>query len=121
MDELRRIYERLVTKAENAYKKNDLDRCVKIIQSAAELQYYLNDKYTDIRLERLLQGISSQYSEEDLCLDNKTVLFYDSFCLDNRGLTQQYLDALVFCKLYKIVYILTAIIPPFLPNSLKLM
>lgn len=106
LDELRRIYERLVTKAENAYKKNNLNRSVKCIQSAAELQYYVNDRYTDVRLEKLLQDISSQYSEEDLCLDNKTVLFYDSFCLDNRGLTQQYLDALVFCKLYKIVYIL---------------
>lgn len=106
LSELNNTYERLVLRAISLYESGDLTECVICIQSAAQFQYNLNYIYTDDRLERLVRMISADlYSNDTFSVNHNVVFFYDSFCLDNRGLTQHYLDALVNSKTYKIIYI----------------
>ena len=107
LTELIDIYERLVIKAMSLYELGRLSECINCIQSAAEFQYNLNNIYTDRRLEMLIKNISNAlYKKNTTYQVTTTVFFYDSFCLDNRGLTQHYLDALVNDSRYKVVYIL---------------
>lgn len=106
-EELVLLYERLVRKAEKRFYKGNYSKSIKCIESAASFQYLLNDRFTDNRLNLLLKGISLKLYPQNVSISNKNIVFfYESFCLDNRGLTQQYLDALVSCNQYKIVLIL---------------
>ena len=106
-EELVFLYERLVKKAEQRFAKGEYSKSIKCIESAAYFQYLFNDRYSDNRLNSILKDISSKLYPLDTNSSNCNVIFfYESFCLDNRGLTQQYLDALVSCNKYKIVLIL---------------
>ena len=106
-EELVFLYERLVKKAERRFAKGEYSKSIKCIESAAYFQYLFNDRYSDNRLNSILKDISSKlYPLNTNSSNSNVVFFYESFCLDNRGLTQQYLDALVSCNKYKIVLIL---------------
>ena len=106
-EELVFLYERLVKKAEQRFEKGEYSKSIKCIESAASFQYLFNDRYSDNRLNLILKEISSKlYPLKNYLSNSNIVFFYESFCLDNRGLTQQYLDALVSCNKYKIVLIL---------------
>lgn len=107
-EELIKLYEQLVKKAQHFLNKGNIYKAIKCVSSAANFQYYLNSCYSDNRLDEIIKQISfSLHKPDDYYSSNQDVVFfYDSFCLDNRGLTQQYLDALVDCHKYKIVYIL---------------
>lgn len=103
--ELTRVYEKIVRYSQYYYKKNDLAKCLRYIDGAALLQYSLNDRYSDERLDNLLKDISFQrYKQTVYKVANKTVCFIDSYARDNHGLTQQYLDAIISCGCH-IVYI----------------
>lgn len=88
-------------------KKGKLDSCLAAISASAEIQYQWNQTYTDAALERMIAEIAAGWDKS--CLHNyqpekSTVLFYDSFGLDTRGLALIYLKAL--CKLgYKVIYV----------------
>lgn len=107
-EELVQLYERLVEKAQHFSKRGNINKVLKCVYSAANFQYYLNSRFSDNRLDEIIKRISfSLHKPDDYYSPNQDVVFfYDSFCLDNRGLTQQYLDALVDCRKYKIVYVL---------------
>ena len=106
-EELVFLYERLVKKAEHRFAKGEYSKSIKCIENAAYFQYLFNDRYSDNRLNSILKDISSKlYPLNTNSSNSNVVFFYESFCLDNRGLTQQYLDALVSCNKYKIVLIL---------------
>lgn len=106
-EELVTIYDSLVREAEKHFFKSKYSKSIKFIESAALFQYLFNDRYADKRLNRILKEISTKlYPPQKYLSNNNIVFFYDSFCLDNRGLTQQYLDALVSSNQYRIVLIL---------------
>lgn len=107
-EELIQLYERLVNTAQHLLIKGNINKALKCVKSAADFQYHLNSRYSDDRLNDIIKKISfSLHKPDDYYSPNQDVVFfYDSFCLDNRGLTQQYLDALVDCRKYKIFYVL---------------
>lgn len=76
--------------------KKDYAKAVFYMQQAAFLMYNINLLYTDDELENLLKCISEQIivrcSEKKQ--SKKRIIFYDYFVLENRGLTEQYLEAL---------------------------
>lgn len=106
VSDLNELYERLVHKAHKYWEKSLYDKCISCIEDAAYFQYCLNNIYSDQRLDTLLQKISQVYFHNARpYIGSDTVFFYDSFCLDNRGLTQHYLDALMNNGKYRIIYI----------------
>lgn len=107
-EDLRRVYDSIVRHAEKSLSRNDVETSLCQIQLAAELQYIVNDIFKDDRLEALMRCISRQLLgiKGEYKSTNGTILFYDYFGLDNRGLTQQYLDALFQIDNIKIVYVL---------------
>lgn len=66
------------------------------ISSSAQIQYAVNQNYTDEALEELLSDIASKitFVPADYCGDLNTVLFYDGFGLDLRGLAITYTIAI---------------------------
>lgn len=107
LEELNCLYEKLVDKAIKKFNKRDYSAALNCIKSAAKFQYHINYIYNDSRLNGLLENISKQfYPVEERYNPDNVVLFFDSFCLDNRGLTQHYLDALVYANKYTIIYVL---------------
>lgn len=106
-DELAKSYETLVKRASFYYKIGCYRRTRGIIKRAAKLQYNLNIIYSDSRLNNLLKGLSSKRfgKIDDFQGINNTVIFYDSLTVDNGGLSQQYLDALINNHSIKTVYV----------------
>jgi len=79
-----------------SFENGDHEKALKHISTAAELAYKFNWIYTDDDLEKLLKEIG-----ERVIIKNKfspkegRIVFYDVFCIENRGLTQQYIRALM--------------------------
>lgn len=78
------------------------------IANMANMLYESNQYYVDNDLENALLNIQKQLQkkydfEEIKDVNNKTVLFYDGFGLDSRGLAYIYLKALVNLG-YKVIY-----------------
>ncbi len=84
----------------------DYDNAVFYMQRASILMYNSNIIYADAELENLLQVISKQIIVNDLTKrpSSKKIVLYDYFVLDNRGLSEQYLDAL-FAYDYEVLFI----------------
>lgn len=84
-----------------ANKKGDIERCLNAITGCVELAYrfFLKETFGDDDLEEILYDIGKEYvkigkkSINDRTEQNN-IIFYDSFAQDNRGLTEQYIDAL---------------------------
>jgi len=64
---------------------------------AAYVGYKFNLHYTDEDIEDRIEGLSHHLTPEPILINAlpTKVVFYDSFAMDNRGLTQQYLRALL--------------------------
>lgn len=89
--------------------------CIIYMRCLANLYYTFNIKYTDEELERNIQILSAKLTTTDYkkpCT-KKNCVFYDDYSMDNRGLTQQYLEALIKLE-YKIIYIYS---PSFADNK----
>jgi hypothetical protein len=77
-------------------QKGDIDKSVKFAEMAARIGYKFSFIYTDEELEDNIKKIG----EKILCnkinyigIENR-IVFYDSFAIDNRNLTLQYLKAI---------------------------
>lgn len=84
-----------------ASKRGNIEMCLNAITGCVELAYrfYIKDTYGDKELEDLLYNIGKQYinilpEKYIKNYEEKKIIFYDSFAQDNRGLTEQYIDAL---------------------------
>jgi hypothetical protein len=77
-----------------------------IIHSAARIMYGFNIIYYDEDLENMLQDIARKKIKNSRSMSPvpKRVVFYDYFSLDNRGLTEQYIQGLIDND-YEILYI----------------
>lgn len=79
-----------------SYNNEDYERTLNNIATAADLAYKFNWIYTDTVLEKILKDISSKViTQKDFKSQKDRIVFYDVFCLENRGLTQQYIRALI--------------------------
>lgn len=101
---------RLHTIASQRAKQGDPERALQAIALCATLNYESNRSYVDECLEELIQEISLSLYKPTLTkgdMDRNTVLFYDGFGVDARGLALIYLKAL--CSLgFHVVYVTCA-------------
>lgn len=105
--EVNRLLEKLSHIAIVSYRRKRLDRSLEAIHASADIQYQWNQNYTDDALESTLLKIAQtielapfQYRS----FNPKTVLFYDGFGLDTRGLALIYTKAI--CDLgYELIYV----------------
>lgn len=101
------LYESCIKIAYKYYNQKDYVKTIDCIRCAAYIQYQINYLFSDRKLDDLICSISKELVGEKpiLSLDNNCVVFYDAFGIDNKGLTQQYLDALINIGNLSIVYI----------------
>ncbi|PIQ22087.1 MAG: hypothetical protein COW65_05170 [Cytophagales bacterium CG18_big_fil_WC_8_21_14_2_50_42_9] len=101
-------YNSLVLSIHKCILRKDFEKALQLIDLAAKLAYQYNflPTFTDPQLEDYINTITKLNHEEVVIsgLENK-IIFYDYFGYDNRGLTQQYLRALMQLE-KEIVYIL---------------
>jgi hypothetical protein len=71
--------------------------CIKYLKSAAWWAYFFNIAFKDEILEALTKQISLKIKKsfESYVPNKDNIVFYDSFAFDHRGLTQQYIRALM--------------------------
>ena len=103
------IYRNLFEIAKNNSEKGHWKKSIDYLSSAAKWAYQFNYFYTDNAVETLLKRISDNTinSVEIKSPGKNKYVLLDSFCLDNRGLTQQYLRAMMHNKV-EILYICTS-------------
>ena len=90
------IYQQLIKRARQNVEKKKWAKAVSNVESAAEWAYNFNLFYADADAEKLLQEVADVHIPRLNVYggdENRCVLI-DSFCLDNRGLAQQYLRAM---------------------------
>lgn len=99
------IYGRLIQSANKNYNAAKLEHALKDIETAANWAYNFNHIYTDHETERLLKQIGSMAVEPVQIMPLKTdhCVLIDSFLLDNRGLSQQYIRAMMANKMHILV------------------
>lgn len=103
-----RVIKRLSEKIQNNYYGGHIKTVLELICVKARLLYVYNQEYKDDQSEELLTSISDMYKGDFSHEGNDdTVLFYDGFGLDTRGLVQQYLLGLITNN-YKVLYITAA-------------
>ena len=104
------IQEKLKKIASKAIQTEDYETALCAIAAAGHILYMHNQVYTDETLEKqlleietcALKHVNNEFSEKNT--DDKTVLFYDGFGLDTRGLALIFLRALVRDG-YRVVYV----------------
>lgn len=99
-------YKKLKRIAHQYSDRGDYDIALKSITLLAEIMYNINEIYYDDEIEDLIEKISSKIvsSEKKDFVNEKHIIFYDGFGLDNRGLALIYLQALIQLD-YKITYV----------------
>ncbi len=103
------IYRNLLEIANNYSEKGHWKKSIDYLSSAAKWAYQFNFFYTDNTAESLVKRICYRTINpvEIKSPDNDKYVLLDSFCMDNRGLTQQYLRAMIHNKV-EILYICTS-------------
>lgn len=101
--------EQLVTKLKKAIEKElnkkNYEMVLELISNAALVLYHTNIYYVDDDLETDLKKVSEYLEIEKLDIKDTTdtVLFFDGFGLNDRGLAQIYLKSL--CGIKRVVYV----------------
>lgn len=73
-EEIDRYYDYVVTLAQKAFYANNIKKSISNIELAANLQYYYNSIYTDMRLEELILSISRKLLPVSLISGRKKTL-----------------------------------------------
>lgn len=91
------VYRRLVKVAREEVEKKKWDSASDYLSSAAKWAYQFNLFFRDEEAEALIKKIGADLLGSTLIdsPEENNYAFIDSFCLDNRGLTQQYLRAMM--------------------------
>ena len=102
------IYQRIVSTAKRRYEHNRYESSLQYIRASALWAYSFNFFYSDENVEYLLKHIADKklggcHIQNP---ENDKFVFIDSFAFDNRGLTQQYLRAMMSMNI-SILYIVT--------------
>lgn len=92
------LYDKVINKALALFEKGKYNRCIHWTKFAANILYFSFKTLYEKRIESLIKGISERVVVKDdrmTRFHENRVIFYDSFSYDNRGLTQQYIRALM--------------------------
>ena len=105
--ELVAVYHGMVSSARKNLKKRKFNQSLIDLIHAAKLMYDLNHQVHDAELLDICLLCSRLLFEDVMGFVpiKESLLFYDNFSWDNRGLTQQYLDALLHLPNIKLVYV----------------
>ena len=100
MADVSTFYDHLVRRATRLVDVDELSAALATIREAANLAYLVNWRYQDDRLETLLGRISSRLLKESppRHRSDVRVVFFDSWGLDARGLSLQYIRAIKACR-----------------------
>ena len=93
---INRCLVKLMAIAETSVKRKNYNNALSALSSYCQIQYSINQIYSDSKAEELILQISGKLVDvpEDYCGLNNTVLFYDGFGLDLRGWAASYAKAL---------------------------
>ena len=96
LNKIEAIYEKAKLKALNLCEKGDYTASIKYIKLCAKIAYAVSFKYVDNELDKLLSIILSKtiIIKSAPAIKNR-VVFYDYYPNDGKGLSQQYLSALI--------------------------
>lgn len=76
--------------------QNNFQESLKYVEICAKIAYNFNFIHYDTELESVLTSFSAQlFSDSTFTPKAERVVFYDYFGFDNKGLTQQYIRALI--------------------------
>lgn len=107
IDHYIKIQTKLKQMINTSLNKKDYRILLPSLNSICRLKYHYNQQYVDFDVENAVLQLAQQIqfdNEEQNTGDQNTIIFYDSFGLDTRGLACIYLKALVKTG-KKIVYI----------------
>lgn len=102
------VLQRLTKIIDFNYDIGNIKTLQELICVKARLSYVYNQEYKDDQSEKVLAYIANliKRNMSHECADD-TVLFYDGFGFDTRGLVQQYLSGLI-ANHYRILFVTTA-------------
>lgn len=109
-DDVKNVIDRLKFVMRKSLQKGNYERCMASISVGCQILYEYNQYYMDSDFEngvvQVANGIRGDYQDElkAFCKSQKTVLFYDGFGLDTRGVAKMYLNA-IWKNGYKIIYV----------------
>lgn len=92
------LFYKIKRNALKRYQKSNLNSAIKDISLAAKIAYLFNFTYKDDELEEFMLNISKEIIGDNVKFINSTThkyVFIDSFGMPNKGLTQQYIRALM--------------------------
>lgn len=107
---VQRLLDRLAAITKKSLQRKDYETALSAIYCSAYTQYIFNQSYTDVFLEEMLKQIAEEikpaYQQQlsQIEADSNTVVFYDGFGLDTRGVAGMYLRSLKNNG-YHIVYV----------------
>lgn len=102
---MKKLIDRLKHSIQAEYQKQHEENALKLTSICADILYEYNQYYMDPELEQILSSISEhlfQTAEPLPAVEEGTILFYDGFGLDSRGLAHIYLKAL--CRSFHVIY-----------------
>ncbi len=109
-EEVNKLLDRFKAVMRRSLEKGNIEKAMAAVSAACEMLYYYNQVYIDDDLEagvyetgRKLKAMFGK-ELESYHADDKTVMFYDGFGMDTRGVAKMYLNALKKNG-YKIIYV----------------
>ena len=110
----------------NSFEKKNYEKSMAAIAYGTEILYEFNQKYTDTDFEDGVLRLAGYYKEshsEELngyTSESNTVLFYDGFGMDIRGVSKVNLNALAKNR-YRVIYVLPLEAKGAMPETSKLL
>lgn len=105
VEKIRKYYSIFFDRANNAYLHGDYSKAMRFLRAAAFTRYNFYLGYKDEAIEALLKAMSEVLERKTFIAKyDRRCVIYDSFSLDNAGLVQQFLGALI-ANNYHVIYI----------------
>ena len=89
------LCERLIALSSKYNKAGKYQKCIHYVKVASRVLYAYNWRLADERLESILKDASTQIKKIMPAPKENVVVFFDAISIDNRGLTQQYIRAII--------------------------
>lgn len=103
---IEKLIKKLKTAISDEITNSNIDMALNLISVCSSILYQTNIRYTDLFLENALKKISRELKlkkPNNIKPSDDTVVFWDGFGLNDRGLAQIYLNAI--CKIKKVIYV----------------